>query len=93
MLERNRGGNIESRLPLLSFHVESCLRRLRGKGRCRPLNKSRANEWDTKGINVNALAPGYMATDNTFALRTIAVGLTGQILDRFLRRVGVSRMM
>jgi len=28
-----------------------------------------ANEWAAKGINVNAIAPGYMATDNTEALR------------------------
>ncbi len=28
-----------------------------------------ANEWAAKGINVNAIAPGYMATDNTAALR------------------------
>jgi len=28
-----------------------------------------ANEWAQHGINVNAIAPGYMATDNTAALR------------------------
>ena len=28
-----------------------------------------ANEWATKNINVNAIAPGYMATDNTAQLR------------------------
>ncbi|GAM55674.1 2-deoxy-D-gluconate 3-dehydrogenase [Vibrio ishigakensis] len=28
-----------------------------------------ANEWASHGINVNAIAPGYMATDNTAALR------------------------
>ncbi|MBJ7537245.1 2-dehydro-3-deoxy-D-gluconate 5-dehydrogenase KduD [Marinomonas transparens] len=28
-----------------------------------------ANEWAQHGINVNAIAPGYMATDNTSALR------------------------
>lgn len=28
-----------------------------------------ANEWAAKGINVNAIAPGYIATDNTQALR------------------------
>ncbi len=31
-----------------------------------------ANEWASKGINVNAIAPGYMATDNTEALRADA---------------------
>ena len=33
------------------------------------LTKAFANEWAAKGINVNAIAPGYMATDNTEALR------------------------
>jgi 2-deoxy-D-gluconate 3-dehydrogenase len=28
-----------------------------------------ANEWAAKGINVNAIAPGYIATNNTTALR------------------------
>jgi len=28
-----------------------------------------ANEWVAKGVNVNAIAPGYIATDNTQALR------------------------
>lgn len=28
-----------------------------------------ANEWSSKGINVNAIAPGYVATDNTEQLR------------------------
>ena len=28
-----------------------------------------ANEWASRNINVNAIAPGYMATDNTAALR------------------------
>ena len=28
-----------------------------------------ANEWASKGVNVNAIAPGYIATDNTKALR------------------------
>jgi len=31
-----------------------------------------ANEWAAQGINVNAIAPGYMATDNTAALRADA---------------------
>lgn len=33
------------------------------------ITKSLANEWASKGINVNGIAPGYMATDNTTALR------------------------
>jgi 2-deoxy-D-gluconate 3-dehydrogenase len=33
------------------------------------LTRAMANEWASKGVNVNAIAPGYMATDNTAPLR------------------------
>jgi len=33
------------------------------------LVKALANEWASKGVQVNGIAPGYMATDNTAALR------------------------
>jgi 2-deoxy-D-gluconate 3-dehydrogenase len=33
------------------------------------ITKLLANEWAAKGVNVNAIAPGYMATDNTAALQ------------------------
>ena len=33
------------------------------------LTKLLANEWAAKGINVNAIAPGYVATNNTAALQ------------------------
>lgn len=39
------------------------------KGAVGSLVKAFANEWAGKGVNVNAIAPGYIATDNTAALR------------------------
>ncbi|MCR9064931.1 MAG: SDR family oxidoreductase [Cytophagales bacterium] len=39
------------------------------KGAIGSLVKALANEWASKGVNVNAIAPGYIATDNTAALR------------------------
>ena len=39
------------------------------KGAIGSLVKAFANEWASKGVNVNAIAPGYIATDNTEALR------------------------
>jgi GDPmannose 4,6-dehydratase len=35
----------------------------------RKITRALANEWAALGINVNAIAPGYMATDNTAPLR------------------------
>lgn len=39
------------------------------KGALASLVKALANEWASKNINVNGIAPGYIATDNTEALR------------------------
>ncbi|MGB6429190.1 MAG: 2-dehydro-3-deoxy-D-gluconate 5-dehydrogenase KduD [Candidatus Acidiferrales bacterium] len=51
------------------------------KGGVAQLTKALANEWAAKGINVNAIAPGYMQTDNTAALRSDPVRSV-QILQR-----------
>lgn len=51
------------------------------KGGVGQLTKALANEWSSKGVNVNAIAPGYMETDNTAALRQDPVR-SRQILDR-----------
>jgi 2-deoxy-D-gluconate 3-dehydrogenase len=40
-----------------------------GKHAVLGITRALANEWAGAGVNVNAIAPGYMATDNTAALR------------------------
>ena len=42
------------------------------KGGIMQLVMALSNEWASKGVNVNAIAPGYIATDNTEALRNNA---------------------
>ena len=51
------------------------------KGGIAQLTKALSNEWAGSGVNVNAIAPGYIATDNTQALRDDPVRST-QILAR-----------
>jgi len=51
------------------------------KGGVKQLTMAFANEWASKGVTVNAIAPGYIATDNTKALREDAVR-NKAILDR-----------
>lgn len=51
------------------------------KGGIGQLTKALSNEWAGKGVNVNAIAPGYISTDNTEALRHDPVR-SQQILSR-----------
>ena len=51
------------------------------KGGIATLTMALSNEWASKGVNVNAIAPGYIATDNTEALRSDSVR-SEQILMR-----------
>lgn len=51
------------------------------KGAVAQMTKALANEWAPHGIRVNAIAPGYMATNNTRALREDPVR-SRAILDR-----------
>ena len=51
------------------------------KGGIATLTMALSNEWASKGVNVNAIAPGYIATDNTEDLRSDSVR-SEQILAR-----------
>ncbi len=51
------------------------------KGGVGQITKAFANEWASKGVNVNAVAPGYIATDTITALREDPVR-SRQILER-----------
>jgi 2-deoxy-D-gluconate 3-dehydrogenase len=51
------------------------------KGGVGQLTKALSNEWSGKGVQVNAIAPGYMRTDNTAALQADPVR-SKEILNR-----------
>jgi len=70
MLRRGAKGKIVNVASVLSFQGGILVPAYAAaKGGVAQLTKALANEWASKGINVNAIAPGYMATDNTTALR------------------------
>ncbi len=82
MLERGVGGKILNIVSFLAFQGGILVpANAAAKGRLAQLTKALANEWASKGINVNAITPGYMATDNTAALRDDPVR-SRQILER-----------
>ena len=70
MVALDKGGSIINIASMLSFQggirVASYTA---SKSGVAGLTKLLANEWASKGINVNAIAPGYFATNNTKALR------------------------
>jgi len=74
MLGRGRGGKIVNIASLLSFQGGITVPGYAAaKGGVMQLTKALANEWAAHRINVNAIAPGYMETDNTAPLRADAV--------------------
>jgi 2-deoxy-D-gluconate 3-dehydrogenase len=70
MLAQGRGGKIVNIASMLSYQgglrVPSYAA---SKSGLAGLTRALANEWAAKGINVNAIAPGYFETNNTEALR------------------------
>jgi 2-deoxy-D-gluconate 3-dehydrogenase len=82
MLERGQGGKIVNVASVLSLQGGITVPGYAAaKGGVAQLTKALANEWAVHGINVNAIAPGYMQTSNTEALRQDPVR-SRQILDR-----------
>ena len=69
MLERGQG-KIIFIASLLSFQGGITIPGYAAsKGGIAQLTMALSNEWAGKGVNVNAIAPGYIETDNTAALR------------------------
>ena len=82
MVEKNKPGKIVNIASVLSFQGGAFVPAYAAaKGGVAQLTKALANEWAAKGINVNAIAPGYMVTDNTTALRADE-NRNRQILER-----------
>ena len=81
MVERSRGKIIFT-ASLLTFQGGITVPGYAAsKGGVGQLTMALANEWAGRGVNVNAIAPGYIATDNTQALRDDPQR-AGQILAR-----------
>jgi 2-dehydro-3-deoxy-D-gluconate 5-dehydrogenase len=70
MIKQGRGGKIVNTASMLSFQGGILVPSYTSsKSAVMGLTKLLANELGAHNINVNAIAPGYMATDNTKALR------------------------
>ncbi len=70
MIAREAGGKIVNIASLLSFQGGIRVPAYTAsKGGVAQLTKALANEWAPRGIQVNAIAPGYIATTNTEALQ------------------------
>lgn len=69
-MEQKTGGKIINIASMLSFQGGIRVPAYTAsKSAIMGITKALANEWAKYNINVNAIAPGYMATDNTKALR------------------------
>jgi 2-deoxy-D-gluconate 3-dehydrogenase len=79
---KRKSGKIVNVASLLSFQGGILVPSYAAsKGAVAQLTKSLANEWAPHGITVNAIAPGYMETNNTKALREDPIR-SKSILDR-----------
>ena len=82
LIARGSGGKIVNIASMLSFQGGILVPSYTAsKAALAGITKTMANEWAAKGICVNAIAPGYIATDNTAALQADPVR-NKSILDR-----------
>ena len=81
-INSGRGGRIINVASLLAFQGGITVPAYAAsKGAVAQLTKALANEWAQHNINVNAIAPGYMRTENTAALQRDEVR-DRQVLER-----------
>ncbi len=85
--KQNSGGKIVNVASMLSYQGGIRVPAYTAsKSAVMGLTRALANEWAVKGINVNAIAPGYMATNNTNQLRS-----DGQRSEAILERIPAGR--
>lgn len=81
-IESNKPGKVLNIASLLSFQGGITVPAYAAsKGAVAQLTKALANEWAAHKINVNAIAPGYVRTDNTIALQRDQIR-SRQIMER-----------
>jgi 2-deoxy-D-gluconate 3-dehydrogenase len=91
MLEKG-GGKVLFTCSLLSFQGGvNVPGYAASKGALSSLVKALANEWASRGVNVNGIAPGYIATDNTEALRNDPGPQPGDPVQDTRGPVGIAR--
>ncbi|WP_029030258.1 SDR family NAD(P)-dependent oxidoreductase [Salinarimonas rosea] len=92
MIARGQGGKIVFTASVLSFQGGILVPGYAAsKGAIAQLTKALANEWAGHGVNVNAIAPGYIATDNTAALQADAARTAALLARVPAGRWGVPR--
>ena len=81
-IEQGTGGKIINIASMVSwFGGQTVPAYTAAKGGVTQLTKELSNDWIARGVNVNAIAPGYMATNNTQQLRADEQR-SAEILDR-----------
>ena len=83
MLEQAEGGKIINIASMTSFFgSEGIPAYTASKGAVMQLTKALSNEWAGRGIQVNAIAPGYMETELTESMKAYNPGQYEQVTQR-----------